>query len=183
MQRVKNGKTVDCRAPNAQEIRDFLFNCWKKIMSKTALPTAAKPASVDKPPTGDKPIPFGFYPEFSLDNTNVHICAYNPPKGQVWAQKPPGATFGSVQPPAYSPDLHKVIEHVHAVLCTAFMKQIEQTNGPSRGADIKTYFKQLEQLFYQLITPESIQKDAKSLRKTIEEVKRLEGGWPAAKFR
>jgi hypothetical protein len=78
--------------------------------------------------------------------------------------------------------LHKFIEHVHATICTAFKKQIEETPGPARGADINTCFKQLEDIFYKTITPDHIIKDARSLKETIQEVLRLQGGWPAAKY-
>lgn len=138
-----------------------------------------KTASWWEQPSQSKPIPYGAKFDYSLDNARVHKAAYSE-ETVAWPDKPTNGTFGVVQPPPYSPDLHKVIEHVHGTICSAFRQEI-QAMGPAE--DINTYFAKLKQLFYQKTTAASVQKDCQSLKQTIQEVIKLEGAWPAAQFR
>jgi hypothetical protein len=83
-------------------------------------------------------------------------------------------------PPAYSPDMHKVIEHVHGTVVTAFRKQLREMVKPH--TTIIQYCKMVEKLFY-AITPQSVQDDIRSLEATWHEVIKCEGGYPSRKFR
>ncbi len=132
LQRKDGEKLVDCRAPNAKEIQNFLENCSTKLSAKLQLP--------GRPTTAEKPLPFGWVPEFSMDNASVHKAAYavvDWPNKPAWSKE----GFGKVQPPPYSPDFHKVIEHVHAILCPAAMREIEAMPVPDNDKPILTYFK------------------------------------------
>lgn len=168
----KEGKTVECKAPNALEIQQFIEETHNKLEAMTRVPGAAD--------TSSRPIPPSWQAEWSLDNANVHKAAYTDP---AWLKKPLNARFGEVQPPPYSPDFHKVIEHVHGTLCSAFKKWLREHAEEAALMDLPTLFKQLEQLFYKCITKESVQKDVMSLSETIIQVRALKGAYPAARYR
>lgn len=168
----KQGKTVECKAPNAPEIQKFIEDVHEKLDSLTITPGQLE--------TFKRPIPSGWRAEWSLDNAAVHKKAYEDP---AWEKKPKNASFGQVQPPPYSPDMHKVIEHVHGTLCSAFRVWLEANHKEAAEMDIPTLFKQLEKLFYQHITVQSVRKDLQSLAKTFSQVKELNGAYPAAKYR
>jgi hypothetical protein len=129
-------------------------------------------------PTPDKPIPARCVPIFSMDNASVHVRLRDVfALGQL---KMPKSSF-DCSPPPYSGDLHKVIEHVHGTLCSAFERWLErQTKMPDT---LEELYAKLEAMFYDIITPESVQKDVASLQDTFKEVIRLGGQNPARKFR
>lgn len=79
----------------------------------------------------------------------------------------------------YSPDMHKVIEHVHSNFQRAFTKQLREDASIKTG---KQYAQLMERVFFQL-SQASIKRDVKSLKQTYEEIIKLGGGWPAKKYR
>jgi hypothetical protein len=118
-----------------------------------------------------------FKPLWSLDNAPVHGTAISGP----WPTRPEGL-WNVVSPPPYSPDLHKVIEHVHARVCTEFMDWI--VKNPNTAYDcIEDYYARLEYMFQEIITPESVRKDVDSLLQTFAKVLEAGGGYPEPKYR
>lgn len=107
---------------------------------------------------------------YSFDNPKIHEAAL--PKIEEL-----GLERQSL--PTYSPDMHKVIEHVHGWIGAEFKKRLLQ------DATINTpvkYAKLLEEIFFN-ITAAQIAKDVASLPATYQEIIRLLGDWPAKKFR
>lgn len=151
------------KEPTAKAIQDFLHDCNQRIVS---LKVEGK-------------LPKNFYPLWSLDNTNIHKCAI-----ANWGTNPDLTKLGIdgqlLLPPPYSPDLHKVVEHVHAQLCQEFYKWL---HGSEPLHDIQAYFAQLEKIFKKIITAKSIQKDVQSLLQTYDAVIECEGQYPPKKFR
>lgn len=106
---------------------------------------------------------------YSFDNPSIHEKAV--PELERLG-------FERVPLPTYSPDMHKVIEHVHANIGREFRKKLIE------DASIKKeqYASILEEIFFN-ITQASIAKDVMSLPDTYEEIKRLQGNWPSYRFR
>lgn len=151
-------------------MKDFVAELLQKFREKTC-PAGSQP-------TPDKPIPHGLPPLFSMDNASVHL------KMRELAQQQLGispTTFTMCSPPPYSGDLHKVVEHVHGTICEEFNRYILDLTVPP--TDITDLFAKLEAIFFKEITPKSVQQDMKSLEQTFKEVIRLEGAYPARRFR
>lgn len=169
----KDGSTRPARSPTAEEMADFIMEVLDYINSHK-YPYGSEP-------TADKPFPSTFIPLISLDNAAVHMRLREvfPYSAECGVLNP--IAFNQCSPPPYSPDMHKVIEHPHGTICSALNRWLERrkTNLPN----IWEVFKKLEQLFYQLITPESVQKDIKSLKCTFKKVVQLKGAWPPRKYR
>lgn len=138
-----------------------------------------KQAPEGQEPTESRPIPYGIRPYFSLDNVPTHLKAI---KDQQWASTVPAVFDDEVSPPPNSPDLHKVIEHVHANTCSAFKEWVLLRSHTPRPS-IEAYFDKLKQIFYATITPKMIQDDVLSLKGTFQEVCKLGGEYPAAQYR
>ena len=109
---------------------------------------------------------------FSFDNPPIHNTC-------------PLSTIG-IEPehraplPPRSPDMHKVIEHIFGTLTNA-MNESLASDPELKG--VTKYKEKLEELFMHRITPNSVSKDVKSLKSTYDEIIRLGGDWPSAKFR
>lgn len=69
--------------------------------------------------------------------------------------------------PPLSPDFHRVIEHVHGIVCNAFRKELRNM---SYKRTVSSYKKLYEKLFYERIKAESLQKDINGLRAMWEVV-------------
>jgi hypothetical protein len=162
MQTIKGGKEVPSRAPAGAEIQAFIEETADKLKAHPLIPANFRPY---------------FLPLWSLDNAPVHKAAIS----MAWPNKPAGL-FNSVSPPPYSPDLHKVIEHVHARVCTEFMDWIVKHPNIVYNT-IEEYFARLENIFYSVITAEIVKKDVQSLQLTFAKVVEAQGGYPAPKFR
>lgn len=162
MQTKKGGKSVPSRAPAAAEIQAFIEETAAKLQAHPAVPASFKPH---------------FKTLWSLDNAPVHGTAIS----STWPTKPAGL-FGVVSPPPYSPDMHKVIEHVHAIVCTEFMDWIVKHPNVVYST-IEEYFDRLEHIFYTVITSESVRKDVASLQLTYAKIIEAGGGYPAPQYR
>lgn len=82
--------------------------------------------------------------------------------------------------PPQSGDMHKVVEHVHATLCTAMSEWVARNPNVTKSADIKQQF---EALFFKHITPAHVKKDIDSLPAQWRAIKANEGGWTPVKYR
>ena len=171
----KNGTEKESGAPASKEMQDFLCDVYTALVKKMA--------AKDQPTSADKPLPWGFVPIWSMDNAATHQKAAADKGWKLISDggtKPPGA-LRTVQPPAYSPDLHKVIEHVHGTVRSAFRKVVLKDKQPRAG--IEAYWALLQQLFYSHVTASSVSRDVASLAETYEQVIKLDGAYPAAKYR
>lgn len=165
LQVVKNHQEEMARAPNHSEIQNFLWNAYKEVARLWLIGT----------------IPRDFQPIWSLDNAPVHAAAYNDPD---WRQNKPPGCFTQVKPPTYSPDLHKIIEHVHGTVVTAAKKELLSMNTePEPDDSIQPYFEMYRNNFHSHITAQSVQADITSLPTTYAEVIKDGGGYPARRFR
>ncbi len=117
-------------------------------------------------------------PVFSLDNCPAHTAAV-----AGWGTWTPNTqVFGKpLMVPPYSPDLHQVVEHAVGSMTARWRKQLV-VNG-DKGvvyASVQEWFKEMEVCFHD---PQTTQLNVAHLPLTYQEVLRLEGGWPAPKFR
>lgn len=96
-------------------------------------------------------------PIYSFDGPNIHRCALAEMVPHVHERE---NTFPL---PAYSPDMHKVFQHVHAILTN----QLQDLIASKRGQGSVKYWRgQLKKLFWGL-KPKSVQKDIESLPATF----------------
>ena len=110
---------------------------------------------------------------YSFDNPSIHQQALE----QLEAL---GITQGDrAILPEYSPDIHKVIEHVHSIFQREFRKQLRED---ASIVTFQQYHQLVEDVFYGL-SQSSIKKDVKSLSSTFDEIIRLGGDWPKKQFR
>ena len=75
---------------------------------------------------------------------------------------------------------------MHAVICTEFrarLKALQRSRGARLPTDIKFYFQMLESIFYEKITPSSVQRDIMSLQQTYAQVIKVDGDYPSAHHR
>lgn len=169
---TKAGVTRLAKTPTAKEITDFLSDVEEAVQQMKCKP--------GEQPSSDKPFPPDFVPLISLDNAAVHVKAIEDYVKQ--SADPTMARFRfSCSPPPYSPDLHKVIEHVHGTVCTAFNKQLQDLKAEPKS--IVQLYNKLEDIFYSMTTAASVQKDVDSLQETFKQVIDLEGAFPPAKYR
>lgn len=100
-------------------------------------------------------------PLYSFDNPTIHTDP-----ATLWElQIIPNLT--RLELPPRSPDLHKVIEHSHAVICQRFQQWVNET---SETWEMPGYCNVLRHLFYTKLTPTGIRKDVESLDKTFQAV-------------
>ena len=127
----------------------------------------------------------GVYPYFSLDNANVHKAAMSDEYVKEMAKK--GMRLEPIYVPAYSPDLHKVIEHSHANTTRAFKSELRKCllkgGGLRELKEIPDFWAVLQVCFKEQNQPTSIDLDVQSLNGTYSKVLKLGGGYPAKKFR
>jgi hypothetical protein len=83
--------------------------------------------------------------------------------------------------PELSSDMHKVVEHVHAWLDFHMQRWLLKQNRATITIDACK--QQLEHLFYNVLTKESIQKDVRSLAQTYEAIVLAGGGHVTAENR
>jgi hypothetical protein len=69
--------------------------------------------------------------------------------------------------PALSPDFHRVIEHVHAIACGAFRKELL---GLDKKLTMQQYKNMFEKAFRTAVTAHAVQKDIRSLIDLYEHV-------------
>lgn len=109
----------------------------------------------------------------SMDNDSAHAAADLAGLG-IW---PAEHRFPL---PALSPDMHKVVEHVHGVLC-AKMQKWRRTFWPGKPSN-QAVIDQLTKLFFDY-DPVSIQNDIDSLPATYQAIIDAAGMYPTKPFR
>lgn len=110
-------------------------------------------------------------PILSFDNDKIHTSA---------SLAEGGIDRGVVlKLPARSPDLHRVIERVHARICTEFRKQLYYDHSI---CSLKQYKSLLEKIFYQSQTAAVISADVRGLPVLYEKVQQKRGGYVPKKF-
>lgn len=121
---------------------------------------------------------------YSYDNATVHTSADLGRVGIDAALYPEGQRLPL---PAKSPDMHKVVEHVHANLASKF-RAWHYANA-SEDLTMLDYRAHMERLFLAEITAQSIAKDVATLHKTYDAIRLpvnqggVYGGWPASGLR
>lgn len=76
--------------------------------------------------------------------------------------------------PARSGDLHKPIEHVHALLVAWYMEVLRNDKG---CLTVEQHKKKFRDLFFEKLTPDMIQKDILHLKPLYAKVIKAKGGW------
>ena len=103
----------------------------------------------------------------SLDNARAHTRA-----DMGWLERVPL--------PVGSPDIHKVVEHCHAIIKARFTTEwsrLEEGWSPNVAMQL------LQRVAQDEITPARVAKDVATLKDTYAAVIEQQGGWPARKFR
>jgi ureidoglycolate hydrolase len=88
---------------------------------------------------------------------------------------------GFLKLPAYSPDIHKVIEHVHGTVYNGFMEQLMMMEV--KPATCQAFIDMVGHAFTKHVSVESVQKDIASLKDTLTQIVLAQGGWPSKKYR
>jgi hypothetical protein len=156
------------KAPTAEEIRDLLALASAKLQG---LKQEGK-------------WPSDWDPVWSMDRVPIHLAACKEwQHGQWRTEKQVIGTPLFV--PTYSPDLHQVIEHAHAITVRAWKSDLLREGFRCKECDNAVgMYEQLEEAFYTHILPVSVAANIeKLLNRTYLEVLRLEGDWPTAQFR
>ena len=106
----------------------------------------------------------------SYDSDQIHKGA----KQMLSSHLAIGEDHGNRLPlPLYSPDMHKVLEHTHALVVHGMMAKLRRDRAADKG--IK-YYKQLcKQVFFSKVTKEGVRKDVKSLKRLYHFVKGKRG--------
>jgi hypothetical protein len=82
--------------------------------------------------------------------------------------------------PSYSPDMHSVIELSHALLMSPVRKYINDSRAP----ELEAYTKELQRLFYEVVTPRWARKTTHRLfLKVLPAILKESGGYPPKRFR
>lgn len=113
-------------------------------------------------------------PIVSYDNPIIHKAATEQLETLGVSQKRDRAPLAE-----YSPDMHKVIEHLHSNLQKAFWLRLR---GDARINTPPQYVDLLFECFYSL-GKEAISRDVQSLIPTHQAIIEEEGGWPEKSFR
>ena len=157
------------KSPTWEEIKDIV----KAMLARVASMTCA----AGERPTADKPFPHGFTPNISLDNAACH----NKAKAEMRADPTVHATFDDIPP--YSPDIHKCIEHVHAVLHQAFVETLTHTKADALPDTVPELFQLVQRLFQTRITVRMVQADILSLQRTLAAIVDGNGAYPVKALR
>lgn len=158
---------MDAKAPTAQEIQDFLADLFKKIKQMTCAPGEA--------PGPSKPFLPTYQPMISLDNASIHIKAV---EDKEWLRQHPWGGRRLPLPP-YSPDIHKVIEHVHGTITNTFRERLRALKQPH--GTVLEYYQEVEDIFYQKFSSDGVSRDQQSLQLTCREILKQNGGYPPQK--
>jgi hypothetical protein len=156
------------KAPTAEEIRDILSQASAKLRDLQQ----------------DGKWPADWEPIWSMDRVPIHRTAAKDWDHGQW-RKDRQVMGTPLFVPTYSPDLHQVIEHVHANTVRAWKTDLllEEPRKQEYENAVAMY-KHLETTFYNSILPVSIQANVeKLLDRTYPEVLRLRGDWPTHEFR
>ena len=110
-------------------------------------------------------------PIYSFDNARFHTAAI--PDLNISADE-------EMPLPPHSPDLHKVVEHQHALIKREFQKRFTIDRSISTRDEAKTL---LSQVIQQVVKADSVAKDANSLYLTYKQVQLAVGDYPSSRFR
>lgn len=110
---------------------------------------------------------------YSYDNDKVHMGADLREAGIELRER--------FDLPACSSDMHKVVEHVHGWLQGKMQKWLEDMDDARLTVDACKA--ELDRLFYQVLTTNSIAADVATLKDTYRAIVRAEGGYPPKKHR
>lgn len=159
--------------PTAEEFADFIKDVDKEMRARIEDPTHAHSIHELWPHDDDGN---QLDPLYSYDNTNIHEAAWQFFGGMDILRYPL---------PPYSPDMHKVIEHVHAIICTALRSWIthEEEHAPGEVVHGTLYMDKLTEIFNEKIQPSSIKKDCMSLVATYRAIIHSDGSYPPKRFR
>jgi hypothetical protein len=83
--------------------------------------------------------------------------------------------------PPKSPDMHKVVEHCHAIIVAHFQKFLLRQKDLNKP--MAFYIKALEDIFFTHITAKSVMADVKSLKATYRAIIAAKGAYPNKKYR
>ena len=155
------------QAPSGYEIRDLLKEVQQLVLA-------------------NKEWPAGRDPVWSLDNAAVHRWALEMPdwskaggwfrtnmRGNVWL------------PPPYSPDLHQVVEHAIANLCTQFNKLLwdEVEQHTSARPTVHGYAALIQQAFRTACNQQAINHNVMRLPHVYDSVRSAKGEWAEKNLR
>jgi hypothetical protein len=165
---VQTMKGTKAKGPTRDEIRHLLMQA------------SAKLAEHPRWPRGWKPI-------WSMDNVSMHVAAAEDWHG-AWRVNEDGseAVMGEILfVPPYSPDLHQVIEHVHANTCGMWKRELMHLPFESKVyATVVEVFEHLQECFYKANTTGTVSANIRKVyMETYLAVLALDGGWPPAKLR
>jgi hypothetical protein len=146
--------------PTKEEFRDFVKSCTTKLQELTGNPRF-RASQV----------------HWSWDNPTIHgSVADGDWKGLGITDR----NFMAV--PTYSPDMHKVIEHIHANVCRSLQRDINALRGKGTSKGL-TYFTDKLQGHFQAYQAESVEADVRSLAaETLREVISRKGDRPPAMY-
>lgn len=134
----------------------------------------------DKVKSYYEPLPRDKWPIWSMDNANVHVSAVT---DQEWGLgRVPSATDNLMEfwPAAWSPDMHKVIEHTHANLMKRVRPKLAKMTVVQN--DIQAYWQLLQTEFYNL-SHQAIVDDVESMPDTYKVIIDLKGHYPPRSHR
>jgi hypothetical protein len=107
-------------------------------------------------------------PVFAYDNPHFHNLTPAMLAELGWSDA------DQLRPPCYSGDFMQPIEHVHSQVCTKFKKNLFTAGRPAWN--LNTYEKMLQDAF-DMVTPESVEKDCKRVIKLCKHVRHTDGGY------
>ena len=112
---------------------------------------------------------------YSYDSDQVHKSA----KAKLESRLGIGESCGNRLPlPFYSPDMHKVIEHTHALVARGMAEALRKDRKADKGME---YYKKLcQDVFFEKVTQEGVSKDVHSLRLLYRYIKRRQGAYAPA---
>lgn len=119
---------------------------------------------------------------YSFDSARIHQAALvKDPNGTTlltpyWFQE----GVHRVPLPPYSPDMHKVIEHTHAVAEAKFGKWLMED---TKKYNIEEYKAKFEQIYRESCTHKVVAADVQTLHDTYDAIVNVGGDWPVKEFR
>jgi hypothetical protein len=154
------------KAPTAQEIQDLVARIWIAIQQSPDLPEFKKYVGDDCQNI-----------VWSFDNARVHTSAF-----EEWGSQ---STSWNVQqhipgyvvfPPAYSPDLHQVIEHAHANTVRLFQNWLYEQRNVAPASSVMSYMHAVDRCFKLGNPKESVCNNVKKLHAKVYDAVLANGG-------
>jgi hypothetical protein len=151
----------EAEGPTKEEFKDFVTDCITKL-AKLKKDNNFKASQV----------------HWSWDNPTIHgSVADGDWKGMGITDR----NFMAV--PTYSPDMHKVIEHIHANVCRSLQSDINALRGRATSKPLSYYINKLQGHF-RAYRKKSVEADVRSLvAETLREIIVRKGDRPPAPMR